>query len=199
MAAALAIETLWGERTRPAIPALARLRVTVFRDFTYLYEGSAEYEEKYLARYVGLPEGTIVVARDGEEIVGASTALPLTKAGKAEQKPFHDAGIGLDSVYYFGESMLLSAYRGRGVGVAFFAERERRARALGFRTAAFCAVERPADHPRRPRDYAPLDEFWTRRGYTRRPELRTTFSWQDLDETAESSKPMVFWTRELTP
>lgn len=197
MVAPLAIETLWGESTRPAIPALARLRVTVFRDFPYLYEGSAAYEEKYLAKYIDLPEGTIVVAREGAEIVGASTALPLAKAGKSEQKPFLDAGIDFAGIYYFGESVLLSAYRGRGAGVAFFNQREARALALGFRTAAFCAVERPADHPRRPRDYVPLDQFWTKRGYTKRPELRTSFAWQDLDETAESSKPMVFWTREL--
>jgi len=199
MAAPLAIETLWGEATRPAIPALARLRVTVFRDFPYLYEGSAAYEEKYLAKYIDLPEGTIVVARDGSEIVGASTALPLVKAGKSEQKPFTAAGIDLNSVYYFGESVLLSTYRGRGVGVAFFNAREARARALGFRTAAFCAVERPDDHPRRPKDYVPLDEFWTKRGYTRRPELRTVFSWPDLDEPEESAKPMVFWTRDMKP
>ena len=76
---------------------------------------------------------------------------------------------------------------------------EVRARALGFRTVAFCAVERPIDHPRRPHDYVPLDEFWMKRGYTRRPELRTSFSWQDLDETRETSKPMVFWTRDLEP
>lgn len=199
MAAPLAIETLWGEGTRPAIPALAHLRVAVFRDFPYLYEGSAEYEERYLAKYIDLPEGTIVVARDGAEIVGASTALPLARAGKSEQKPFLDAGIDIKGVYYFGESVLLSAYRGRGVGVAFFNEREARARALGFRTAAFCAVERPVDHPRRPKDYAPLDEFWTKRGYRKRPELRTTFAWQDLDEATESSKPMIFWTRDMTP
>ena len=199
MALPLAIETLSGEGTRPAIPALARLRVTVFRDFPYLYEGSAEYEEKYLAKYIDLPEGTIVVARDGQEIVGASTALPLVMAGRSEQKPFLDAGIDLRNVYYFGESDLLPAYRGRGVGVAFFNEREARARTLGFRIAAFCAVERPADHPRRPKDYVPLDEFWAKRGYVKRAELRTSFAWQDLDEATETSKPMVFWTRELAP
>ncbi len=199
MALPLAIETLWGERTRPAIPALARLRVAVFRDFPYLYEGSAEYEEKYLAKYVDLPEGTIVVARDGSDIVGASTAVPLARAGRSEQQPFRTAGIDLARVYYFGESVLLSSYRGRGVGVAFFNEREARARALGFKTAAFCAVERPADHPRRPEGYVPLDEFWMKRGYVKRPELRTSFAWQDLGEATETSKPMVFWTREMDP
>ncbi|NBC15195.1 MAG: GNAT family N-acetyltransferase, partial [Gammaproteobacteria bacterium] len=37
--------------------------------------------------------------------------------------------------------------------------------------------------------------FWQHRGYTRHPELRTTFSWQEIGETAESPKPMVFWLK----
>lgn len=197
MAPPLAIETLWGERTRDALPALARLRVVVFRDFPYLYEGDLAYEQKYLAKFLDLDEGTIVVARDGEEIVGASTALPLTKAGEDEQKPFRDAGLDLARVYYFGESVLMPAYRGRGVGVSFFDARETRARKLGYRAAAFCAVQRPEDHPRRPKDYVPLDAFWSKRGYTKRPELSTVFEWQDLDEKGESPKPMIFWTKEL--
>ena len=198
MASGLAIETLSGEGTRSVLPALARLRVAVFRDFPYLYDGDLAYEQKYLAKFLDIPDGTIVVARDGEEVVGASTALPLLKAGASEQQPFRDAGMDLARIYYFGESVLMSAYRGRGIGVAFFNARESRARALGYAIATFCAVQRPGDHPRRPQDYVPLDEFWTRRGYVRRPELSTTFSWQDLDETHESPKPMVFWTKELT-
>lgn len=191
------IETLSGATTRHALPALARLRVTVFRDFPYLYEGDTAYEEKYLAKFLDIPDGTIVVARDGDEIVGASTALPLAKAGKAEQKPFRDHGLDLGKVYYFGESVLLPAYRGRGIGVAFFREREVRARQLGFPSVAFCGVQRPADHPRRPKDYVPLDDFWVKRGYMKRPELSTTFSWKDLDETGETPKPMTFWTKDL--
>lgn len=195
--AQIAVETLWGEATWPVIEDLARLRVEVFRDFPYLYDGDFDYERKYLAKFIGLDDATIVVARDGLAIVGASTALPLAKAGEDERRPFLAAGLDVASVYYFGESVLRHGYRGRGLGVAFFREREARARALGYRTAAFCAVERPADHPRRPRDYVPLDAFWTKRGYTRRPDLRTSFTWQDLDDSGESPKPMVFWTREL--
>lgn len=195
--AGLAIETLSGEATRPAIADLAALRVEVFREFPYLYEGDAAYERSYLAKYVGIADGTIVVARDGTAIVGASTALPLAKSGEDAMHPFVTAGIDLDTVYYFGESVLRRFYRGRGLGVAFFERREARACALGFKLAAFCAVERPADHPRRPKDYVPLDAFWTKRGYTKRPDLRTTFTWQDVDEREESPKPMVFWTKVL--
>ncbi len=33
------------------LPALARLRITVFRDFPYLYDGDAAYEARYLADF----------------------------------------------------------------------------------------------------------------------------------------------------
>ena len=65
------------------------------------------------------------------------------------------------------------------------------------RFCTFCAVERPADHPRRPAGYVPLNDFWTKRGYRHHPELRTTFTWRDLDEDAESPKPLSFWLREI--
>ena len=90
--------------------------------------------------------------------------------------------------------------RNRGLGVRFFAEREAHARRLGrFDCCAFCAVQRPAEHPRRPADYQPLDAFWQRRGFRHHPELRTEYHWQDLDKDAESAKPMSFWLKELTP
>ena len=136
---------------------------------------------------------------DGEKIVGASTGVPMTDASDAFKAPFATAGIDPAEVFYFGESVLLPEYRGHGIGVRFFDEREAYARRLGrFRWTAFCAVERSIDHPRRPRDYVPLNDFWTRRGYRHHPELNTTFSWRDLDEENDSAKPMSFWIKELT-
>lgn len=98
----------------------------------------------------------------------------------------------------FGESVLLPEYRGRGLGVRFFHEREDHARALGrFDLTCFCAVDRPLDHPRRPAGYQPLDRFWEKRGYRRQPALKASFSWQDLDEDRESPKSMTFWMKRL--
>lgn len=191
------VETLAGGAVERAIPDLARLRIEVFRDFPYLYDGDLEYERKYLRKFAQLPESTLVVARDGAAIVGASTALPMVNAGAEVAAPFRAAGLDPAQYYYFGESVLLSSYRGQGIGVAFFARREERARALGFRHATFCAVDRPADHPRRPKDYVPLDTFWTRRGYVRRPDLVATFSWKEIDEADESPKTLTFWVKTL--
>ena len=191
------VETLSGLAVAPVIPDLARLRVEVFREFPYLYDGDPAYESKYLRKYVDLPESTVVVARQGTEIVGASTALPLPNAEEEIIAPFRKIGFDPAQVYYFGESGLSRAFRGQGLGVKFFEHREARARGLGFRIAAFCAVDRPQDHPRRPQDYQPLDVFWGKRGYTKRRDLTTQFTWQDLDEAKASPKPMTFWIKTL--
>ena len=186
---------LTGDAAWSRIDDLARLRIAVFRDYPYLYDGSLDYERRYLVPYAETVGGVIVAAFEGDRMVGAATALPLTDETEAVKAPFRAAGIPFDTVYYFGESVLLPDYRGRGIGHAFFDGREAQARALGYPLCAFCAVVRPEDHPRRPADYRPLDGFWRKRGYEPRPDLETTFSWSDLDDEHETAKPMRFWLR----
>ncbi|MGY6631651.1 MAG: GNAT family N-acetyltransferase [Wenzhouxiangella sp.] len=177
---------------------LARLRIQVFREFPYLYEGSLDYERDYLAGFAAAEGAVLVLALDGERVVGCATAMAMAGAEAAFRQPFEQAGMAIDSIVYFGESVLLPDYRGLGVGHRFFDEREREAHRLGARLTTFCAVQRPDDHPLRPANYRSLHPFWHKRGYRQRPELTTRFRWQDVDESAESAKTMVFWTREST-
>jgi len=196
----LRLRRLTGAALERRIDDLARLRIAVFRAFPYLYAGDADYERRYLATYVAARDSALIAAFDGDRVVGAATGLPLTEETDEVIQPFRDAGFDVAGVFYFGESVLLPDYRGRGVGVAFFDEREAWARSLGrFHTTCFCGVERPADHPRRPADHVPLDAFWRRRGYQPVPDLAATFSWRDLDEDAESPKRMLFWSKSLRP
>ena len=193
----LRIELLRGEEIARHVDAVADLRIAVFRDWPYLYEGSQDYEKRYLQTYLDCPRSLAVLVWDGTRCVGASTVQPLTDAPREMQQPFVDAGIELSHIDYFGESVLLSEYRGRGLGVKFFELREAHARALGLTTCAFCAVQRSDDDPRRPPGHVPNDAFWLKRGYRKQPALRTTLSWPDIGETVSSEKPMTFWTREL--
>ncbi len=179
------------------IPALANLRVSVFRDWPYLYEGDVAYERKYLLPYAESPTALIVLALDGDQVVGASTALRLDEAPEEVKAPLLAAGFEPSKTLYCGESVLDARYRGLGVGVRFFEERERHARALGLRHVAFCRVVRAKDHPRRPADARDLDDFWRHRGYLCRPDIRTEFSWREIGEEAESSKVMEFWVKTL--
>lgn len=186
-----------GSAIGPFIDDLAHLRIAVFREFPYLYDGSLAYERDYLATYADSPRSLFVLARDAGRVVGVSTGVPLADETEAFRRPFVEAGHDPARIFYFGESVLLPAYRGQGIGVRFFEARETHARQAGFGQCAFCAVERPDDHPRRPADYEPLHAFWQRRGYRHHPELRTTFQWKDLDEPGETAKPMSFWLKEL--
>ncbi|GAB7528905.1 GNAT family N-acetyltransferase [Pseudomonas sp. 3A(2025)] len=193
------IQLLKGAQIEPFIEPLAHLRITVFREFPYLYDGTLAYEAHYLSTYLRSADSLCVLVRDEEgEVIGASTGLPLADETEAFQRPFVEAGRNTQRVFYCAESIVLPAWRGRGLGVRFFEEREAHARRLGrFDWCAFCAVQRPLDHPRRPAGYQPLDTFWARRGYRHHPELHTEYHWRDLDETEESAKPMSFWLKEL--
>lgn len=175
---------------------VAALRIAVFRAFPYLYEGDLAYERDYLASYIASPGSVIVGALDGERLVGASTGVPLAHEPDWAQAPFIATGMPVSEIFYFGESVLHPEFRGTGVGVRFFQEREAHARAMGFQRAAFCAVERPGDHLARPGSYVPLDAFWGRRGFER-TDLMTRLSWREVGQERESEKTMRFWSKRL--
>jgi GNAT superfamily N-acetyltransferase len=200
MTAAIRLESLTGAGLERHIDDLAQLRIEVFRDFPYLYDGSLDYERTYLLSYARSRGSVIVAAFDGARVVGAATALPMADEPDHVTKPFLARGYDIARIFYFGESVLLKPYRGTGIGVEFFTHREAHARSFGaYDWAAFCGVGRPAAHPRRPAGYVPLDRFWQKRGFTRHPELVSYFSWRDLGDTGPTEKPMVYWLKRLAP
>lgn len=192
------IKTLSGREIEPYLDDLARLRIEVFRDFPYLYDGTEEYETHYLQTYIESPESVVILALDRGRAVGASTGLPMRHETQEFKQPFQDHGYDPDAIFYCGESVLQKGYRGRGIYKHFFTGREGHALKLGgFDYCSFCCVQRPPDHPLRPADYAPLDPIWTKFGYVRHPELTTQYSWKDVDQPEETAKPMVFWLKSL--
>ncbi len=194
----LEVTSLTGDAIKTVLPDLARLRMIVFRDWPYLYDGTLEYEQQYLSTFAAAPGAVCVIARDGEKIVGASTGLPMVHADEEFKGPFAAAGYDIAEVFYCGESVLLPTHRGGGVGHAFFDHREAQARRLGgFKHSTFCRVVRPDDHPLKPTDYRPLDDFWRKRGYAPAPGLVAHYAWKDIDQQAETTKELQFWVKDL--
>ncbi len=187
-----------GYAVRPYIEALAALRMRVFREFPYLYDGALDYEMDYLESFTKSEQCVVVLAKNRNGIIGASTGMPLAVADQAFKQPFEISGHDVGEVFYFGESVLEQSERGKGIGHRFFDERETHARALGFKVAAFCAVTRTVDHPLRPSGYRALDDFWTKRGFVQRPELMAELAWPQIDSQGQDvTNRLIFWLKRL--
>lgn len=190
------VRILTGAALDAALDDVARLRITVFRAWPYLYDGTLDYERHYLQTYRDSAGAVLVGAFDQGRLVGASTGTPMEDHPEFAQA-FAGAGLALTDIFYCAESVLLPDWRGRGIGHQFFDAREDHARALGRSHAAFCAVIRPPDHPARPAAYRPLDPFWHARGYAPLPGALARYSWTDVGEDAASEKQLQVWLRSL--
>lgn len=187
------VRALTGAALAAALDDVAALRIAVFRDWPYLYDGDADYERAYLEAYRHSDRAILVGAFDEARLVGAATGTPLADHASDFAAAFAGTGIALDDVFYCAESVLLPDWRGQGIGHRFFDLREAHARALGFAHCAFCAVSRPDDHPLKPAAYRPLDGFWRSRGYAPLPGVVAEFAWKDIDQPEETAKPLQFW------
>ncbi|MBV1838857.1 GNAT family N-acetyltransferase [Acetobacter estunensis] len=192
------LETLTGEHLLSIVPDLARLRITVFREWPYLYDGNIAYEEKYLHAYMQSPGTAVVVARDGHEVVGASTCLPLKDEMTCIRAPFEARRLDTSDFFYFGESVLLPPWRGQGIGVRFFEEREKHTHITGnARFAVFCAVHRWKTDPRRPANAQNLAEFWKHRGFAPLPYVSCHLDWKEPGLEGQRDHQLDFYIKSL--
>lgn len=191
------IRPLSGDALLAVVDDIARLRITVFADWPYLFAGTLAYEREYIRSYLDHPGSLLVGAFDGERLVGASTSTPMEDHAEAFAAPLRDIGVPLTSILYGAESVLLPAYRGRGLGHRFIDLREAHARAMGRSHVGFFSVLRPEAHPRRPATFRTNDAFWMGRGYVPLPVIEAEFSWKDLGDEVETPKRLQFWMRAM--
>lgn len=67
---------------------MAKLRIAVFRDRPYLYDGDVGYEREYLDAYAQSADSVVVLAGDGDQVIGARTGIPLPQ-DSAEFQALH--------------------------------------------------------------------------------------------------------------
>lgn len=189
---------LTGTTIAEALETLATLRLDIFPEYPYLYRGRREDELQYLGSYAQKPEACVILASDGPDIVGAATGMPLIHEDAKLLGAFSGSGCSLAEIYYIGELLLRPGYRNGGLGQKLLGQMEHHIRSLGHYRQLTCAtVERPDDHPLRPRDAIPITRFLARTGFAHLPGVTTHFTWRETDGV-KRDHVMQFWMKPLS-
>jgi GNAT superfamily N-acetyltransferase len=217
--AGVSLHEVRGNAIGDYIDALAQLRIAVFREYPYLYDGDMTYERAYLAPMERSTDALVMLVRDETDIVGFVSATPLNETHQELREPFTRSAIDPARVFYLAEFVLLPFYRGRGLGKQLMAQslnfadtlnRENRSPQTGphqrFDFIALCAVDRSGElsssRYRPPADYHSPDPLWRSAGFRRAgeegiPSLTASFSWREVGHHEESLHPMIFWLKPL--
>ncbi len=188
---------LTGNELAPYLNDLADLRLKVFYEFPYLYDGNLSYEMQYLTTYSRSSNSRVMLIYDGKKLIGATTSIPLKEEELTIQNPFIKQGLNPADYFYLGEALLLPEYRGQRIYRLFFTFRENAGKEQGYKKTVFMAVIRPEYHPRRPVNYQPLDVIWTHFGYHCISGLQIYYSWKDTDNAVETEKALSVWEKDL--
>ncbi len=191
------LDHLTGDAIKKAIPDLAALRIKIFRDYPYLYDGNLKSEDALLKFYAESTGAYIMVLLDDARVIGAATVIPMEDNPEELGSALSTNGYQLTDFIYFGELLLLPPYRGQGFGHAFFNNGEEYGRKIGRRYSALCTVVRPENHPLKPKNYRSLDTFWHQRGYVPIDGAIASASWREVGAASEALNSLQFWMRRL--
>lgn len=184
-----------GKEIAAIIQDLADLRIQVFQDYPYLYEGSLEFE--YLNKYVESDFSFLFTIWENEKLIGATSCIALKDEAAEVKEPFEKTNSDVNSIIYFGESILLKDFRNQGFGKLFMQKRIEFAQSFSWcKEVYFCSVERPENHPLKPIGYKDLHEFWLSQGFSP-TDLSSVFVWKDINESQESEKKMNYWKKGI--
>lgn len=181
----------------PYLDAIAKLRITVFAEYPYLYDGNLEYEKAYLEKFFESQGSILGVTFDGEKVVGGFTSLPFKDETEELQKPFLDHNEDINKYFYVSEGLLLPEYRKLGVGAEAGITGIKLAQEAGYEYICLCSVIRPENHPNRPEKYRSMDTFYQMFGFEKLENYIGKISWKDHHENEESEKDLQFWRLKI--
>jgi GNAT superfamily N-acetyltransferase len=193
----LKFHILTGPQLQPYINDIAALRISIFRDYPYLYDGDIQTEIDYLKSYSKSANSILVLVEDHKKVVGAVTGLPLAEVDETLLTPF-EKNSSLHSIFYLGEILLLKEYRGKGVGHQMYRMFEDLVRQKKqFQKIAIAEVMRDPHDPRQPKNYISVHELWKKLGYARHPEMVIQASYKEIDSTEKIPHSLVCSLKKL--
>ncbi|MDD2900219.1 MAG: GNAT family N-acetyltransferase [Desulfuromonadaceae bacterium] len=188
---------LTGSAVAECLDDLASLRITIFREYPYLYDGLRKDELTYLRHYMETPEALVISVKDSGKMIGAATGMPLRYENESLVAPFSSTPYSVDDLYYVGEILFSPTYRDNGRGLRLLNQIEEYVSTLETYRFLTCAtIVRPDNHSLRPENYIPIDRFLARTGFSMLPDVTTNFTWLETDGVSRDHE-MQFWLKEL--
>ena len=181
----LHLEKFQGTAIEPHNEEIISIVNRVFYDYPYRYDGKSEGYTESIKEHAKSANGYVVLAMDGEKVVGVATGIPLSESGVTLP------GVDPSSVYYLCELLLLPEYRGQGLGTKMGREIEHFAKEHGYTLLALTSMEAPG--------YTSAHTAFKKLGYTKHPDKYYETSWVHVGETEPTSHRLFFWTRPITP
>ncbi len=197
------INVFKGPEAAPYIRPLSEMRVKAFAEFPYLYEGNVEDDFAYAHLYASDPQGMIVVAFEGDQIVGVRSGCPVPAhtivMDESRCQMLEDHGIQAKAYYYCGEIIVDPAFQRKGIATQLMTRFIEEVKEMGFPGMIAITSIKPDDHPLRPHDYFDSGLFLKKFGFEKSP-ITFTAEWptRQGDGTVKTQEnELAFWVRKL--
>lgn len=191
----ITFQLIKGKAITSFLDEIANLRISIFCEYPYLYDGNLQYEKEYLNKFTQIEEALVAIVRDDQQVIGIFTGLPMENEVDDLKQCIDSTHI--SKSFYLSEIILQSAYRGKGIGYKLFQTLETSIMAARrYQYIYFASVIRPENHPSKPVDYKSLDGMWTRNGYVKTAK-RCSMNWKEICEPEETEKELALWVKEI--
>lgn len=154
---------------------IGALRIEIFREWPYLYEGEIEEASTYLKDYIKDESGRLITLENEGEILGMVTGIAVA---------FYDAHLLAETsprYYYWGDFILKKAYRGHQLGQQLFDAAREVFKTLDFDTLLMAMIKRDAFDPRRPKEARDMREFAKKVGF-KSNGVSLFYKWREIGE-----------------
>ena len=188
----------------PFIEKTSEMRIRLFKEFPYLYQGSMDYEREYMKAYAKDPKSTIAIASCDKNIIGVSTGIPLVSESSivdGSAQLITQAGEAPEDYYYYGEILIEPEHRGNKISSKLYSAQNELVKKWGYKKVCILTVVRQKNHPLKPKEYQSLDSMWTHFNYNRFiPPILVTYDWNTFQCSGEvrmQSNELEMWHKTL--
>lgn len=187
--------------TDQEIGMLAQMRITYFREYPYLYEGTTEYEINYLEEYKEKAlDAYLIQAFDEGQLVGILTGCAFTSdigVVRDGARLFKTDRFPIEQYYYIGEAIIIPEYQNQKILPRLLYRLVNEVKKLNkYQSLCFLTVVRQDNDSQKPLDYRSTDNLWEKLG-CQRAGVKASFEWptiMDDNSVKNIFNEIEFWT-----